>query len=145
MEYSGLAEVEFKYDQRSGRYKLLDVNPRVWTWHTLCAAAGVDFPYLQWQSMNGEPPRDLRGRPGVRWVRMSTDVVAALSELAKGRLSVRKYFESLRAPIQLSTFALDDPLPSLLGVPMASASRIKRLLPGANDSRTKRCTLACSS
>ena len=58
MRYTGLAEVEFKYDRRDGRYKLLDVNPRVWTWHALCGAAGVDFPYLLWRV----DPRRARGR-----------------------------------------------------------------------------------
>src|SRR5947199_4905420 len=72
MRYTGVVEVEFKYDQKDGRYKLLDVNPRVWTWHALCGRAGVDFPYLQWLSIHGEPVPELRGRPGVRWVRMST-------------------------------------------------------------------------
>jgi predicted ATP-grasp superfamily ATP-dependent carboligase len=43
LDYSGLAEVEFKYDRRDGRYKLLDVNARGWTWSALGPLAGVDF------------------------------------------------------------------------------------------------------
>jgi D-aspartate ligase len=35
LDYSGLVEVEFKYDQRDQRYKLLDVNARGWTWNAL--------------------------------------------------------------------------------------------------------------
>src|SRR5436309_3966594 len=72
MRYTGLMEVEFKYDRADGRYKLLDLNPRVWTWQALCGRAGVDFPYLLWRSIHGEAVPDLRGRSGVRWVRMST-------------------------------------------------------------------------
>src|SRR5439155_25366729 len=48
MRFTGLVEVEFKRDPGTGRLKLLDVNPRVWGWHTLGAAAGVDFSYLLW-------------------------------------------------------------------------------------------------
>ena len=35
--FDGLVEVEFKRDPRDGELKLLDINPRVWGWHTLCA------------------------------------------------------------------------------------------------------------
>ena len=44
LRFSGLVEIEFKLDARDGRVKLLDVNPRAWTWIGLGAAAGVDFP-----------------------------------------------------------------------------------------------------
>src|SRR5205807_8944136 len=33
--FTGIVEVEFKRDSRDGQYKILDVNPRVWGWHTL--------------------------------------------------------------------------------------------------------------
>ncbi|HEY6943709.1 MAG TPA: hypothetical protein VI431_01115, partial [Candidatus Acidoferrum sp.] len=49
IRYTGLVEVEYKLDARSGRYKLLDINPRLWTWATLGARAGADFPFLLWQ------------------------------------------------------------------------------------------------
>ena len=38
--YWGIADVEFKRDPRDGRFKLLDINPRVWLWHRLGADAG---------------------------------------------------------------------------------------------------------
>lgn len=55
IRFTGLVEVEFKRDPRDGRYKLLDINPRVWGWHSMCAAAGIDFPYLLWQLMQKQP------------------------------------------------------------------------------------------
>ncbi len=39
--YEGLAEVEFKYDQRDRKFKFLEVNPRTWKWHTLTYMAGI--------------------------------------------------------------------------------------------------------
>jgi len=126
MRYTGIAEVEFKYDGRDGRYKLLDVNPRAWTWHALCAAAGVDFPYLLWQSIHGESVASVRGRPGVRWVRLSTDALAACSEMLCGRLSLPDYLKSIAPPVQYSVFAFDDPAPTLVGLPLTALSRAKR-------------------
>lgn len=50
--------MEFKSDFRDGQYKLLDVNPRAWGWHSLCAPCGVDFPYLAYREALGEPLPD---------------------------------------------------------------------------------------
>ncbi len=52
--YEGLAEVEFMLDTRDNTYKLLEVNPRVWGWHTLAGRAGVDLPFLFYQDVVGE-------------------------------------------------------------------------------------------
>ncbi|MGH6665026.1 MAG: hypothetical protein ACREB2_09000, partial [Pseudolabrys sp.] len=35
LDYTGVAEIEFKHDRRDGAYKLLDVNGRFWTWNGL--------------------------------------------------------------------------------------------------------------
>src|SRR6185295_11596223 len=43
LNYSGIVELEFKYDVRDDCYKLLDFNARCWTWIALGATAGVDF------------------------------------------------------------------------------------------------------
>lgn len=128
MRYTGLVEVEFKYDQKDGRYKLLDVNPRAWTWQGLCGRAGVDFPHLLWRSIHGEQVPELRGRPGVRWVRLSTDLAAASTEMLRGRLSLGAYVRSLKGPLEFAAFAADDPMPVLLRAPARAYSLWKRFV-----------------
>ncbi|HZQ68198.1 MAG TPA: hypothetical protein VFA68_06745 [Terriglobales bacterium] len=118
MRYTGLVEVEYKLDARNGRYKLLDINPRLWTWSTLGSPAGIDFPYLLWRIMVGKRVRKRTGLVGVRWMRMSTDVPAAVHEMLRGRLSLGAYLRSLRGPTQFALMASDDPLPGLLDLPL---------------------------
>jgi len=118
IRYTGLVEVEYKLDARNGRYKLLDINPRLWTWATLGARAGIDFPYLLWQMITGTPVPEQTGRTGVRWVRMITDVPAAIHEMLRGRLSPGEYVRSLRSPVEFSVMTLDDPLPGLVELPL---------------------------
>ena len=131
--YTGLVEVEFKYDVRDRRFKLLDVNPRVWTWHAIGRRAGVDFPYLLWRTIHGARIPEVRGCSGVRWVRMSTDALAACTALVRGELSLSTYLRSLAPPIELATFAFDDPLPGVLSVPHAVSSRLKQIFGAAGD------------
>ncbi len=57
-EFHGVSQVEFKRDPRDGRYKLMEINPRLWLWHGLAAALGVDFAriaYLDLLGRRGEP------------------------------------------------------------------------------------------
>src|ERR1043166_7088560 len=111
--YDGLVEVEFKYDARDRRMKLLDVNARTWTWIALGARAGVDFPYLFWRLAMGEAVPSARGVPGVGWMHASRDIVAACQEMAAGYLKPRDYLASLRKPLQFAAVAADDPLPGV--------------------------------
>jgi len=128
IHYTGVIEAEFKYDRRDRRYKLLDLNPRVWGWHTLAMAEGLDFPYFVWRLAQQLDVPDIRVSPGHRWVRMSTDVMAAAHEVMSGDLSLPSYIRSLRSPLQHAIFASDDPLPFLLEIPMVSfAKLIERL------------------
>lgn len=131
LRWTGLVEVEFKRDSRDGAYKLLDINPRVWGWHTLCGRVGVDFPYLLWRAVRGEPVPAVRSRPGVGWMRMTTDLPTVLKEIRRRRMSVHEYIRSLRGPRESAIFAKDDPVPGLVEVPMLAATLVRRLARGS--------------
>jgi D-aspartate ligase len=124
--YSGPVEVEFKQDPRSGEFKVLDINPRLWTWFTLGARAGVDFPYLAHRLAHGERPAEMRARTGVRWVRMGTDVFAAATEMRRGQLSPAAYARSLRPPVEYVVFAADDLWPLASAGPSLASRLLRR-------------------
>ncbi len=111
--YHGLAELEYKRDPRDGVCKLLDVNARTWGYHTLGAAAGVDFPYLLWREQLGLRVPEVHARPGVRWVRAATDVPNAVRDYRAGTLRPLPYLRSLRGVDAEAVFSLRDPLPGL--------------------------------
>jgi D-aspartate ligase len=113
INYYGLVEVEFKQDPRDGQYKLLDVNARAWGFHSLGAAAGVDFPYLLFADQTGQPIEPSRGKAGVGWLRVVTDVPTVLSDLVHGDFELASYWKSLRRTRVESVFSPEDPLPSL--------------------------------
>ena len=111
--YYGLVELEYMLDPRDQIYKLLDVNARTWGYHSLGAAAGVDFPALLFADQMGEEPplRTQRASAGVRWIRLLTDTPTALREVAMGNLGPRDYLRSLRGLDTEAVLARDDPLP----------------------------------
>jgi predicted ATP-grasp superfamily ATP-dependent carboligase len=117
-----MAEVEFKYDARDGRYEILDVNARSWAWQGLGALAGVDFPHRLRQPATGEAVRPMRGRPGAAWMHASRDVVAACREMPAGALTFAAY-------------AKDDPLPGLIDVPPVLLRLLTRRRPRPKPGR----------
>ena len=109
--YYGLAEMEYKLDDRDGRYKLLDVNLRTWGSHTIGRPAGVDFAYLLFRDQLGQPVETCRARSGVSWIRLATDLPTSLGEIARGRLDWRTFLRTLSTADVEAVFAKDDPLP----------------------------------
>lgn len=127
--WTGLVEVEFKHDARDGSYKLLDINGRVWTWHTLGASAGVDFPYLAWRLAQGLSVDRPVARSGMRWVRLMTDVPSAVGSVRDRELSLRGWAESLRSPRAGALYASDDPLPALVDPALLAWRSVRRASP----------------
>lgn len=130
LRYTGLIEVEYKRDGRDGILKVLDMNPRVWGWHTLCGRAGVDFPWLLWLLICGERVPPSQASAGVRWLRLATDTPTSVKQLVRGRLGLREYARSLRRPRESAIFAWDDPLPGLAELPVLMYVLARRLLHG---------------
>lgn len=113
IDYYGLVEVEYKFDRRDGQYKLLDVNPRTWGSHSIGRRAGVDFPFLLFSDQLERPVTRCNAEPGIRWVRLTTDLPTSVVEIVRGRLDWRPFLKSIgRFQIE-AVFERDDPLPAL--------------------------------
>jgi D-aspartate ligase len=98
--YLGLSQVEFKRDARDGRFKLMEINPRLWQWHGLAAACGVDLPRIAYADLTGAAPdaAEMNGG-GKRW---------AITLLAGESPALQ------RPPYVDAVFARDDPKPGLV-------------------------------
>jgi len=126
INYHGLVEVEYKLDPRDGHYKLLDVNGRTWGYHMLGATAGVDFPYLLFLDQAGESVQSCRGRAGLSWIRLITDLPTSVREILRGCQDWRTYVRSLRGFDVESVFNREDPLPGLAELGLLPYLALKR-------------------
>jgi D-aspartate ligase len=126
IDYYGLVELEYKLDPRDQQYKLLDVNGRTWGYHTLGSGAGVDFPYLLFADQMGESTEPRRGRAGVSWIRLLTDLPTGVLEILAGHLDWRDYWRSIRTAHVEAVFNREDPLPGLVELALLPYLSLKR-------------------
>ena len=126
IDFYGIAEVEFMMDPRDRKYKLIEVNPRVWGWHTLAIAAGVDFPYLLYQDMIGEQLEIGLPSNHVKWVRLTTDLPTVFLEIAKGNMKISDYVASMRGKKTDAVLSLKDPLPFIAEIALIPYLWVKR-------------------
>ncbi len=127
IDYYGIAEVEFMQDPQSGAYKLIEINPRFWGWHSLAIAAGIDLPYLLYQDLIGKTSAlpDMCMKP-LKWVRLLTDLPTAGRELLTGRMSWRTYRQSMQGRKAFAVWSRRDPLPFLAEMAMIPYLWFKR-------------------
>src|SRR4030067_552396 len=126
INFYGIGEVEFMQDPQNGEFKLIEVNPRVWGWHTLAIAAGINLPYLLYQDMIGEEIEVPTSPRQVKWVRLTTDIPTVFLEIVKGKMSIRDYIASMRGKKTDAVLSLSDPLPFLAEAALIPYLWVKR-------------------
>jgi predicted ATP-grasp superfamily ATP-dependent carboligase len=118
MGYEGISEIEFMRDPRDNKYKLLEINARFWSWHSIAIAAGVDFPYLLYMDMLGNGVHVNGFKKGVKWFRLMVDAPMSAALIARGKMNISTYLRSWRGKRSFAVWSLKDPLPFLVEVLM---------------------------
>jgi len=67
INFTGISQIEYKFDERTNEYKLIEINPRSWMWANLASACGVNLPLAQYYFETGR--EDLLRKVGKRTVR----------------------------------------------------------------------------
>lgn len=114
--YEGFAGVEFAEDARSGRYFLLEVNPRLNLPIQLALDAKVDLIGSAYREMTlGDPAvaAPLRQIDGLYWIYLHHDVLSFLHKYRRGRITVSDWIRSIARASSHATFDLRDPKPWL--------------------------------
>lgn len=125
LEYTGIAEFEFKRDEVSGEYYLIEINPRSWSWVGITPAAGVNIPWIAYADQYGleyteqREPLDWSGQ--IKWVQTLEDLFNCLalyrSSHEPWHMGPREWWQSLSCDsLVLSDLSRDDPVPSVVSI-----------------------------
>lgn len=70
LKWDGVAMVEFKKDNQDGKYKLMEINPKLWGSLELAITSGINFPELLVEASEGslELKESLYGKTTFQWL-----------------------------------------------------------------------------
>jgi protein-tyrosine-phosphatase/predicted ATP-grasp superfamily ATP-dependent carboligase len=118
LRWNGVAMVEFRQDESSGRAVLMEVNGRYWGSLPLSRLAGLEFPYYEWQLAHGQQlgvPAQYRIGVRARW---TAGTLLRAKELLQDRSRPRwptlvQTVKDLLPPTRDAIWSFRDPLPAL--------------------------------
>jgi len=112
MKFTGIAELEYKWDAAERQFKLIEINPRPWDQHRLGKDCGTDLIYLAYCEHAGLPMPAARGRTVARkWIAEDTFVMTALRLLWRRDPKLRSLFRLARGKRTYAIWSARDPLP----------------------------------
>jgi predicted ATP-grasp superfamily ATP-dependent carboligase len=117
--YQGFAAAEFAQEAGSGRFYLLEVNPRLSLPTQLALDAGVDLIGTAWRDMTGggpaAPPRvPNRQIEGVHWMDLRRDLLSVIDKSRRGEIGFGAWLRSIARVRSHATFDWRDPGPWLV-------------------------------
>lgn len=124
--YTGLAEVEFMYDEPTKSFKFLEVNTRAWKWHYISKGMGFGFMSEMIKHLNGQSGDFKTASVKMAWVERLTDFTIVLKESLKGRMSFWKALGTYRQKKVSAVWSWSDPLPALMYLLLSPVLFIKR-------------------
>jgi len=111
----GLANVEFKRDDRDGVLKLIECNARITAANALVAHSGYDLPSFVYNRIVGLPQPPLgEFKVGKRLLFPVEDFHAYRVLRQRGELTFWQWLRSVAHPAIFPIFRWSDPLPSLV-------------------------------
>ena len=129
VKWHGVAMVEFKVDRQSNVPMLMEINGRFWGSLQLAIDAGLNFPYLFYQVMNGMPvavPNNAyRIGTKSRWLlgdldhlllrltKSNTELHLDAQAVSRGRC-LAEFFKLFQPDLHYEVESLTDPAPALM-------------------------------
>lgn len=126
----GVFKMDFKRDNVSGTWRLLEVNARYNLWHHLGAANGLNLPRVAYEYLvyGRRPQATARYRTSHRWLALRPDYRAYRELAARGELNLLGWLRSLvQSPMVCDVFSWTDPMPFVRDVFNRWRRRIPRL------------------
>lgn len=104
LRLQGIVEFEFRRDSETKEFKLLDVNPRAWTWIGITTASPANIPWVAYQDLCGEvlePVSEARAPGSVKYVFLLSDFLSVTYRYRKDYPSwvmpPRRWWQTLKA------------------------------------------------
>lgn len=107
--YRGILDIGYRYDARDGKYKVLDVNPRIGaTFRLFVDRDGMDVAHAFYRDLTGQPVPPASPVEGRKWIVENNDIESSYRYWRDGKLGLAEWLASFRGVREGAWFALDD-------------------------------------
>ncbi|MFS0673338.1 carboxylate--amine ligase [Ornithinibacillus sp. 179-J 7C1 HS] len=113
--YKGFAEIEFKKDEETGEFYLIEINARITNFNHLLYKVGLNFPYITYREMIGEPlePKAVTETTNRAFWYGYEDMLAVKDYVKTKQLKSSEVLKSLFRPKAYAIFSFSDPKPAM--------------------------------
>ena len=130
--YRGLANLNFKRHEGTGKYWLLEINPRLSQWHILTTRCGVNLPWLAYSDAAGLCSSPSLTQDCGKWyLNFAEDRKAFRQYYREGSIGIKAYAASLCRPWQTvyQQWSWVDPVPAMASLVDKIRRRVVQRLP----------------
>lgn len=114
ISYCGAVDIDFIYDERDAKYKILDINPRVGaSFRMFVGTNGIDVVRAKYLDITNQPVHFSKPPEGRKWFVEDKDLLSSVRYYKNGELKFREWFNSLNGVKESGYYSFNDPLPFL--------------------------------
>ncbi len=124
VKFYGLANTEFKYDARDGKYKLMEINTRLGAWNYSVLYSGLNLIKIavdDTKGINYTGPSHVNDKDGKVWYNMAIDLVSSIYMNGKlddkqYKITLSEWRKSLKGRSFEAIWSYKDPLPFIFNL-----------------------------
>jgi predicted ATP-grasp superfamily ATP-dependent carboligase len=112
LDYEGYANVEFKFDRKSGEYKFMEINPRINRCIQQAIKGGIDYPFIIYNHLvNNQLPNNSQCEEDIYWIDWAKDLIRSIQFRKKEKYSFKQLMRPYFSKHAFGVFDLKDPMP----------------------------------
>jgi D-aspartate ligase len=141
--FTGIVDVDLRLDPRTGRYHVLDVNPRMGAQHRLFqSATGIDVVRALHLDLTGRAIDSAPALEGRTFLAENLEPAAARRYIRDGAVDSTGWWRSVRSVDEFAWLAGDDPVPFAAMVLRSAGEGLRRRHPAFARHRNHRPSFA---
>lgn len=110
--YKGILDIGYRLDPRDGRYKVLDINPRLGgAFRLFVAENDMDVAKTLYFDLTAQEIPPVIPREGRRWLIEDFDIISTFHYFQEGSLTVGQWMRSFKGVEEGAWFNWKDPVP----------------------------------
>lgn len=118
LQYAGIFLIEFKKDIRDGKYKFIEMNPRICSQNELLVTCGINLPYIAYCDANNiEIKTTSKWKENIQWLSRVHDFITCVKYYSRNDKLI--LFDWLKSSLKAKSdaiFRLSDLMPLFFAV-----------------------------